>query len=66
VKLTGWITAERVRDAAQVDNDRLDSVTLAFNLGLNALHLVTVEGVGDIATNVDSSHDCGRKLGFSE
>lgn len=45
-------------DAAQVHDDGLDSVTLSLNLGLDALHLVAVEGVGDITTNVDSSHDC--------
>jgi hypothetical protein len=49
-----------VRDTTQVDNDRLDSITLAFDFGLNAFHLVTIERVGDIATNIDStSHDCG-------
>lgn len=33
---------------AQVDNDSLDTVTLAFDLGLEALHLVAVEGILDI------------------
>lgn len=45
--------------AAQVHNDRLDTITLSFNFGLKTLHLVAVEGVGDIAANVDGSHDCG-------
>jgi len=35
-------------DAAQVDNDSLDSVSLALNLGLDLLHLVPIKGVGDI------------------
>lgn len=43
-------------NAAQVDNNGLDAVTLAFDLGLETLHLVAVEGVGDIAANVDVGH----------
>lgn len=35
-------------DAAQIDNDGLDTVTLALNLGLDLLHLVAVELVGDV------------------
>ena len=50
---------ERLSHAAQVDNDGLDAVALAFNLRLDFLHLVAVEGVGDIAANVDSSHGDG-------
>jgi len=37
-----------VSNAAEIDNDGLDTVTLAFHLGLQFLHLVAVEGVGDI------------------
>lgn len=44
---------------AQIHNDRLDTIALPFNLRLKTLHLVAVEGVGDIATNVYGSHDCG-------
>lgn len=33
---------------AQIDDDGLDTIALAFNLGLETLHLVTVEAVGDI------------------
>lgn len=50
-------------DAAEVDNDSLDTVALAFDLGLEPLHLVSVEGVLDIAANVDSSHGCGIARG---
>jgi hypothetical protein len=46
-------------DAAQIDDDGLDTVALALDLGLQALHLVAVEGVGDIATDVDGSHGDG-------
>lgn len=53
---------QRLGHAAEVDDDGLDAVTFAFNLGLELLHLVTVEGVGDIATNVDGSHDCGLRF----
>ena len=45
---TGWRASQRLRDAAQVGNDGLDAIPLAFDLGLKALHLVAVEGVGDI------------------
>jgi len=50
-------------DAAKVDNDRLDTVSFAFDLGLEPLHLVSVEGVLDIAANVDGSHGCGILMG---
>lgn len=43
----------------QIHDDRLDAITLPFNFGLKTLHLVAVERVGDIATNIDGSHDCG-------
>ena len=52
-------TGQRVRDTGQVDNDGLDAVALAFDLGLDTLHLVAVELVGDIAANVNGSHGCG-------
>ena len=35
-------------DAAKVGNDSLDAVALTLDLGLETLHLVAVEGVGDI------------------
>jgi hypothetical protein len=59
-------TSQRVGNAGQVDNDGLDAVALALNLGLEALHLVAVEGVGDIAANVDGSHGCGGEVGGVE
>lgn len=46
-------------DAAEIDNNGLDSVTLSLNFRLDTLHLVTVERVGDIATDIDGVHDCG-------
>lgn len=60
----GTRASKRLSDAGQVDDNGLDSVTLAFNLGLDALHLVAVEGIADIATNVDESHDDGCIKGF--
>lgn len=51
-----------MRDAAQVHNNGLDSVTLALDLGLNLFHLVAIERVGVVAANVNSSHVCGWKL----
>jgi len=32
-------------DTAQIDDDGLDAVAFAFDLGLNLLHLVAVEGI---------------------
>lgn len=46
--LTRRWTGQGLGDTAQVDNDGLDTVTLALNLGLDLLHLVAVELVGDI------------------
>ena len=34
--------------AAEVDDDGLDTVAFALNLGLQPLHFVAVKGVGDI------------------
>lgn len=41
---------------AQIDDDGLDTIALAFNLGLETLHLVTVEAVGDILAMSDRVH----------
>jgi hypothetical protein len=47
-------------DTAQVHDNGLDAVALAFDLGLKPLHLVAVEGVGNIPTDIDEgSHGCG-------
>ena len=46
--LTGRRSAERLGDAGQVDDNSLDAVTFALDLGNKFLHLVAVEGVGDI------------------
>lgn len=63
-RLTRRITAQGVCDAAQIDNHGLYSVALSFNLGLDAFHLVAVERVGDIATDVDGSHGCRVSMSF--
>ena len=47
-------------NAAEVDDDGFDTVALALNLGLQSLHLVAIEGVLDIAADVDGSHFCGN------
>ena len=55
-----WRTGQLVGDVAKVHDDRLDAVAFALDLGLEALHLVAVEGVRDITANVDVlSHGCG-------
>jgi hypothetical protein len=58
-RLTSRRTVERVGNAGQVDDDGLDTVALALDLGLQAFHLVAVERVGDVPTDVDGGHDCG-------
>ncbi|KAI6751204.1 hypothetical protein HG530_014118 [Fusarium avenaceum] len=52
-------TGERGSNTAQVDDDGLDTVSFTFDLGLQTLHLVTIESIADIATNVDESHGDG-------
>lgn len=55
----GGRAAQRLGDRVQVDDDCLDAIALALDLRLELLHLVTVEGIGNIATNVDGSHGDG-------
>lgn len=50
---------QRLGDTAEVDNNGLDTVALALNLGLDPLHLVAVEGIRVVPLNVDERHDCG-------
>lgn len=51
-ELTGWWTGELVGNIVQVGDDGLDTVTLAFDLGLKTFHLVAIEGVADILSKV--------------
>jgi len=46
--LTGRRAAQGLSDAAQIDYNSLNAVAFPFDLGLKALHLVTIEGVCDI------------------
>ena len=41
-------TSQRLCDAGEIDDDGLNAVAFAFNLGGNTFHLVTIEGIGDI------------------
>ncbi|KUI56281.1 hypothetical protein VP1G_10837 [Cytospora mali] len=54
----GARTSEGLGDAGQVDNDGLDTVALAFDLGLETLHLVAIEDIANIATNVEKGSHC--------
>ena len=56
---TGRRAAQRRGHAAQIDDDGLDAVSLALDLGEEPLHLVPVEGILDIAADIDGSHDGG-------
>ncbi len=49
--------------AAQVDNNGLDAVSFAFDLGDKTFHLIAIEGIGDIAADVDERH-FGGVCGF--
>ena len=60
----GTRTGKRLSNTAQVDNNSLDTVALAFDLGLDLFHLITIEGVRDVAANIDESHDCGIAINW--
>jgi len=47
------LAGKSASNTAQVDDDTLDSVSLSFNLRLERLHLVTIERIGDVATDVN-------------
>jgi len=55
----GGRTAQRPSNRVEVDDNGLDTVALALDLGLELLHLVAVEGIGDIPANVNGGHDDG-------
>lgn len=46
--LTRWWARQGLRNTAQIDDDSLDTVAFAFDLGLKTLHFVAIERVGDI------------------
>lgn len=52
----GSRACKRRSNATKVDNDCLDAVTFSLDFGLYPFHLVAIEGVGDIATDVDERH----------
>lgn len=43
----------------EVDDNGLDTVALAFDLGLESLHLVAIEGIADIPADINVGHDDG-------
>jgi len=58
----GRRTAQRSSDGVKVDNDGLNTVTLTLDLGLELLHLVTIEGIGDIPANINGGHIDGLEI----
>lgn len=55
----GGGTADRLRHLHHVHDDGLDAVPLALDFGLDAGHLVAIEGIAHVAVNVDATHCCG-------
>ncbi len=51
VHTRGWST-QRLSNAAKVDNNGLDAIPFTLDLRLEAFHLVTIEGIGDILKSV--------------
>lgn len=49
-------TTEIVSDVEDVGDDGLDSVSFAFDFGLDGVHFVTVEDVVDVPADIDHSH----------
>ena len=47
MRTRGW-SRQRLSNTAEIDDDGLDTVAFAFDLGQEALHLVAIERVGDI------------------
>ena len=55
----GCRAVERLGNLRHVDDDSFDAVSLSFDLGANAGHLVAVVQVGDFTVDVQSTHgDC--------
>jgi len=50
--LTDRLSIERAGDIDHVDNDRFDTISLAFNFGDYAGHLVAVERVINLSVNI--------------
>ena len=61
---TRWRSTERGSNTAEIDNDSLDTVALALNLGLETLHLVAVKRVGNVLSCVLASGIVHRELGY--
>lgn len=47
VRTRRW-SGQRLSNTAQIDDDSLDTVAFALDLGLKTLHFVAIERVGDI------------------
>ena len=43
-------------NAAQIDDDSLDTVAFTFNLGLKTFHLIAIKRVGDILLWQSANH----------
>lgn len=45
---TGWTAVQALRNIVQIDDNRLDTISLPLNLGLKAFHFVPIKGIGNI------------------
>eukprot|EP00042_Codosiga_hollandica_P059650 m.920083 g.920083 ORF g.920083 m.920083 type:complete len:356 (+) comp61084_c0_seq1:525-1592(+) len=60
-RVAGW-ASERLGDVNHVDNDSLDSISFAFDLGNDRGHLVSVELILNVSVEVNSHFEvCGWK-----
>lgn len=53
----GCRSADGLGDLDHVDDDGLDTVSLALDLGLDTGHLVAIESVADAAIDIEATHD---------
>ena len=61
---TGRRTAQGLGNAAEIDDDGLDTVPFALDLGLETLHLVAIEGIFLILRYVSRPSEDFRKRGY--
>jgi hypothetical protein len=51
-------------DTAEIDDDSLDTIAFALNLGLETLHLVTIKGIFLVLQNISKPSEHFNKRGY--